>query len=153
MLVRDEAGNALLGFHGDLRLRPLPLALVVVESGGLVLMMLNAFRRTWELPGGMLEPGESPAEAALRELAEETGIRATAAEFATVAEFALVAPVRREYGAVYRLAPPERPRPEPSEEALDFRWWDPAAPVPEGMSPLDAAIARHTTSIEGPSRC
>ena len=32
--------------------------------------------RLWELPAGTLEPGEDPAEAARRELAEETGYRA-----------------------------------------------------------------------------
>lgn len=29
----------------------------------------------WELPGGRIEPGETPAEAAAREVHEETGIR------------------------------------------------------------------------------
>jgi 8-oxo-dGTP pyrophosphatase MutT (NUDIX family) len=31
----------------------------------------------WAIVGGMIDPGESPAHAALRELEEETGVRAT----------------------------------------------------------------------------
>ena len=36
----------------------------------------------WMIPKGMVEPGEAPAEAALREFAEETGTRLTATPFA-----------------------------------------------------------------------
>lgn len=36
-------------------------------------------RELWELPAGTAEPGESAIEGALRELAEETGYRATSA--------------------------------------------------------------------------
>jgi predicted NUDIX family NTP pyrophosphohydrolase len=35
----------------------------------------------WMIPKGTLEPGEKPAEAALREFAEETGTRLTAVPF------------------------------------------------------------------------
>jgi ADP-ribose pyrophosphatase len=31
---------------------------------------------TWEIPGGIIDPGESPKQAALREMEEETGFRA-----------------------------------------------------------------------------
>lgn len=36
----------------------------------------------WMVPKGMVEPGETPAEAALREFEEETGTRLTAVPFA-----------------------------------------------------------------------
>jgi predicted NUDIX family NTP pyrophosphohydrolase len=36
----------------------------------------------WMIPKGMVEPGETPAEAALREFEEETGTRLTAVPFA-----------------------------------------------------------------------
>ena len=35
----------------------------------------------WMIPKGMVEPGETPAEAALREFAEETGTALTAMPF------------------------------------------------------------------------
>ena len=38
-------------------------------------MVFNRDPQAWELPGGMLDPGESPREAAFRELEEESGQR------------------------------------------------------------------------------
>ena len=52
---------------------------VLAASTGRVLMLQRAITDhdpaagTWEFPGGCLEPGESPLQAALREWAEETG--------------------------------------------------------------------------------
>lgn len=55
-------------------------AVVVVERDGRWLLQRRPadglLGGLWEFPGGKIEPGESPLEAARRELAEETGLRA-----------------------------------------------------------------------------
>lgn len=56
-------------------------AFAVVERAGRILFVGNDRRiggrdvRTWDLPGGRVEPGELLGEALARELAEETGLR------------------------------------------------------------------------------
>jgi ADP-ribose pyrophosphatase YjhB (NUDIX family) len=51
---------------------------VVIRRAGRVLLVRRArppFAGRWSLPGGRIEPGESPAEAIVREVREETGLR------------------------------------------------------------------------------
>lgn len=58
---------------------PPSVVLVVVDGGELVLVRQTrpgSQSRTLELPSGKLEPGETPLEAAARELAEECGLAA-----------------------------------------------------------------------------
>jgi 8-oxo-dGTP pyrophosphatase MutT (NUDIX family) len=44
------------------------------DAEGRVLLARHADAQRWVLPGGAIEPGESPADAALREMWEETGL-------------------------------------------------------------------------------
>ncbi|GAA3397028.1 NUDIX hydrolase [Cryptosporangium minutisporangium] len=148
--LHDRVGNVSVGLRSaaDEPLEPLtaraavPASLVVVLCVGAVLMIFDSRRRQWELLGGMREPGETPREAAARELDEETGIRGVPLSLAAVAEFDLRRPERRESLAVYLARLEFVPRLRANDEALAFRWWLPSEPVSEDMSPLDAEIAR-----------
>ncbi len=148
--ICDRAGNTLIEVRfvtedelGRLvKQMAVPASLVVAMHAEAVLMMFDSRRRQWELPGGMREAGESPREAAVRELGEETGIYDVDLSFAAVAEFQLANPERRELLVVYRVQLQFMPRLTINGEALDFRWWSPLEPVNEDMSPLDAEIAR-----------
>lgn len=81
---------------------PLTAALVVLWRAGACLVVFNRFRQAWELPGGMLEPEESARDAALRELAEESGQRPGVLDFAGVARVWYAPAERLEHLAIYR---------------------------------------------------
>lgn len=50
------------------------VSILVFDDAGRVLLVRHVESGIWTTPGGMLEPGETPADAALREMWEETGL-------------------------------------------------------------------------------
>jgi len=53
---------------------PVSIKGVLRAPNGEVVLLLNE-REEWELPGGRIEPGESPAECLAREIAEELNLQ------------------------------------------------------------------------------
>jgi 8-oxo-dGTP diphosphatase len=51
--------------------------MLVHDDQGRVLMVRPTYKDGWDIPGGYVEPDESPAQAAERELAEELNLRRT----------------------------------------------------------------------------
>ena len=52
---------------------PLQFAVIIARYKKGFLLVYNRFRACWELPGGLIDEGETAREAALREFFEETG--------------------------------------------------------------------------------
>ena len=67
------------------RMRRCAMTVVLDDAGERVLLMRRHLfivdRWVWELPGGYVDDGEDPAEAAAREVEEETGWRLRGVEF------------------------------------------------------------------------
>ena len=52
-------------------------AVVLARASDGVVLVFNRERKNWELPGGIIDAGESPRAAAVRELQEEAGCTAS----------------------------------------------------------------------------
>jgi 8-oxo-dGTP diphosphatase len=125
---------------------PFACSVVVVELAGQVLLGFNVSRQQWELPGGSVEPGESAHTTALRELAEETGIRADRASLVARAEFKFGGEATKYLAAIFTVVLYTAPDLVKSDELNSFIWWDPTGGLWDGLCPLDAEVARRCIS-------
>ena len=116
---------------------------VVIERAedGAILLVQGLWKRWYDdpgygLPGGGLKPHESPADAAVRELAEELGLQVRPTELVPIGEARV-----QEYGLPYqahfftiRLAGPIKLTLQ-SREIVDIRWVKRAALATERCKP------------------
>jgi 8-oxo-dGTP diphosphatase len=127
---------------------PFACSLVVVQWVAQVLLGFNVSRQQWELPGGSVEPGESAHDAALRELAEETGIWASHFSLVARAEFKFGGEETKYLAAVFTVVLDGPPQLVASDELKSFVWWEPSGEMWDGLCPLDAEVARLCLSGE-----
>jgi 8-oxo-dGTP diphosphatase len=98
----------------------------------------NPYKDHWALPGGHVDQGEDTQAAAVRELAEETGITTGQIGVLTLVE-AYAAPGRDPRGRyvtfAYVAATEELPQPAAGDDAAEARWV-PVSEVLAGEWPL-----------------
>lgn len=122
---------------------------VIQDDDGRVLMALRDRPPIWNLPGGSVEPGETPWDAVAREVREEVGLDVAVTRLA----------------GVYDRSPDGDPvlvftcrvlagEPGTSAEAVQVQWFDPAQ-LPDAVNPYQpqriadavgagpAAVLRH----------
>jgi 8-oxo-dGTP pyrophosphatase MutT (NUDIX family) len=82
---RDTEGIEREVFSALSHLAPIPaVSAAVFDDANRILLVRRSDNGHWEMPGGALDPGESPAEGARREAAEEAGVLVTPIELITV---------------------------------------------------------------------
>ncbi|KNX39554.1 NUDIX hydrolase [Luteipulveratus halotolerans] len=123
-------------------------AVALIEYDGRILALRQDHRTGWSLPGGLVDKGEQPDEAVVREVAEETGLRVTAGDvFACVVD-----PDVRHIDMIYRVRCDTEPEVAVASEARAASWFavhelpDPDKPT---MRILRAVEAAHSERAPG----
>jgi 8-oxo-dGTP pyrophosphatase MutT (NUDIX family) len=108
----------------------LRFAVMIARARDGVVLVLSCHRKVWELPGGLIDPGETPRQAAERELVEEAGCQARGTAWLGVVE---VNDGAAHFGAVYQCEVADVPvQFENAETAGLARWRRDHAPQPMG---------------------
>ena len=98
--------------------------LVVAQHNDAVILVRNEARSLWELPGGVIDPGEGPRECARRELREESGQHAGPLELRGFVTLRCTADLREHAGYVFWCRIDDvRPFGE-NGETSSLRLWD-----------------------------
>lgn len=111
-------------------------AVVFRNAEGLVLTARKRGTHRFMFPGGKLDPGETPSEAAIRECAEELGVRLNPEALTYRGEF--VTDAANEDGCEVRAFVFEHPCvevTEPRAEIAELAWFDPRS-TDERLAPL-----------------
>ena len=146
----DVRGLHLVSFHevpedACAQFTPVTHAIVYARAPYGVVLLRSCESDVWELPGGLIEPGETMRMCAVREFVEETGEQPPLLRWRGLTELKGISDRRHpqpyvEFGAVYSA---ELPHLEISgyqtTEIVEVAIW-PVTSLPDYMSAIDAEI-------------
>ena len=125
------------------------------DTEGRILLCDTAFKSDWELPGGIVEPGEAPRDGAIREVREELGIDLRGRPAAGGGLAAAVPGLGGRAGADLRRRAGDRGRPgrrSPCSRTRSCRWplltLDQAAAVVTPLSHRRLSVAVGQSAVE-----
>jgi len=107
--------------HDTRQLAGLSYAVMMARSARGVLLVHSRIRQVWELPGGAIDPGESPRQTAIRELVEESGCVARDTRWLGVLE---VNDGRSRFGAVLYCELDDVPQEFSNAETIALGYWN-----------------------------
>ncbi|GAB3712166.1 NUDIX hydrolase [Nocardiopsis oceani] len=141
--LRAHVGHDLLPLVG--------VTAVVLDPEGRVLLHRRSDDGRWATPGGILEPGEQPAQAVVREVWEETGVEVAVERLASVvAEDPYTYPNGDQVQILdlaFRCRPVGGEIRIDGDESLDAGWFGPDG-MPEMVERIHERI-RHASRPEG----
>ena len=110
---------------------------LVTDAEGRVLVVKPSYKPGWEVPGGVVEPGETPADACARELREELGVVAAVGRLLVVEHQVRPDDKGDSMMLVYDVAPVGEAFALPPEEIEEARYV-PAADLTSYLPPRQA---------------
>lgn len=115
-------------------LNPALAADAAVRRGDSILLIQRKFppmQGAWALPGGFVDRGENPIDAALRELLEETGLNGNNPKLISVMGDANRDPRKHIVSIVYEIEVSAEQQPIAGDDAADAKFW-PIQSIVEG---------------------
>lgn len=130
----SAAIRAAMALDGEYVTPKVDVRAALFDESERVLMMRERIDGRWSLPGGWCDPGDTPAEAAEREMLEEAGHPVRAVKLAALLERDRQGHAPRLPMAVYKLyfvcETAGEPRPPQDLETLELGWFDVEDPPP-----------------------
>jgi 8-oxo-dGTP diphosphatase len=107
-------------------LNPALAADAAVRRGDSILLIKRKFppmQGAWALPGGFVDRGENPIDAAVRELLEETGLHGENPKLISVMGDANRDPRKHIVSIVYEIEVSSQQQPIAGDDAADAKFW------------------------------